>query len=419
MAIDCLDCRRRLVRLFSSLIGRRLSLCELQGAPHKRRIMHSEEIIAAAEAQTGLSADPKGAFHTGLDLLTAALRASDQVPAEGRAMLRFIWTRNLANKLKVEDYHRRHPELADSPVARPVFIMGMPRTGTTLLSNLLAADPARRCMLNWESNDPVPPPASWAAIHNDPRCLAAKARDAQLIAENPEAASRHFEPADAPTECTFIHGHEFMAAMLEALTPAPEYARWLEQEADLTIAYAYEKRFMQVLQHHTGGTWSVKMPSHALFVQSLVKVFPDARIIWTHRDPYKSTASLLSLIHSTHETFGVMGTRQYVRNRYVGQAVAHMRNAWNFERENPQQVTHVHYAQLMVDPIGVMRSVYAALGDEFTPEAELAMRRYLADNPQGKHGSHSYGLDQFGLQVSDLEPHFADYVAHFGVAMEQ
>jgi hypothetical protein len=209
-----------------------------------------------------------------------------------------------------------------------------------------------------------------------------------------------------------------MACMLEALTPAPEYARWLEQEADLTIAYAYEKRMMQVLQHHTGGTWSVKMPSHALFVGSLAKVFPDARIVWTHRDPYRATASLLSLIQSTHEGFGVQGTHDYVRGRYVDQAAAHMSNAWAFDRANPGRVTHVHYARLMTDPIGAMRDLYAAIGDDFTPEAEAAMRRYLADNPQGKHGVHSYGLEQFGLEASDLDRHFADYVAHFGVAPE-
>jgi len=378
----------------------------------------SEEIIAAAEGQTGLSAADHTDFRTGLDLLTAGLRGPFAVPQDGQDKLRFIWTRNLANKLKVEDYHRRYPGLSETPVERPLFIMGMPRTGTTLLSNLLAADPARRSMLNWESNDPVPPPASWDAIRNDPRCLAAKAVDAQLLAENPEAARRHFEPADAPTECTFIHGHEFMAAMLDALTPNPDYAAWLEQDADLTIAYSYEKRLMQVLQHRTGGTWSVKMPSHALFVESLDKVFPDARIIWTHRDPYKATASLLSLIHSTHQGFGVEGTREYVRGRYVGQAAAHTANAWAFDRAHPGRVTHVHYDRLMHDPIAEMRKLYAAIGDAFTPEAEAGMRQYLADNPQGKHGVHSYGLSEFGLEVADLEPHYADYVAHFGVAPE-
>ena len=379
--------------------------------------MYSEDIVAAAREQTGLSDFHTETFREGLDLLTANARQRDDISEAGRATLRFIWTRNLANRLKIDDYHRRHPELADSAVERPLFQLGMPRTGTTLVSNLLAADPEHRSMLSWESNDPVPP-ATRETLKTDPRCIAAKKLDEEFLRSNPEMAKRHFEPADAPTECTFIHGHEFKSCMLEAMQPAPEYSRWLRDEADLTLAYAYEKRYMQVLQHKTGGTWSVKMPSHALFLDSLVKIFPDARLVWIHRDPYKATGSLLSLIHSTHTSITTQASRDYVRETYVPQMFNHIRRARDFDRRNPGRIVHVSYARLMRDPIAEMRRLYAALGTTLSEDALAGMQAYVDANPQNKHGAHSYGLDEFGVTPAMLDEGFADYVREYDVEPE-
>jgi len=380
-------------------------------------VMHSEDIIEDARKQTGLHAFDTETFREGLDLLTANARQRDDFSEAGLGILRFFWTRNLANRLKIDDYHRRHPELADSVVERPLFQFGMPRTGTTLLNNLLAADPARRSMLSWESNDPVPP-APRETLKTDPRCIAAKQMDEQLLKANPEMAKRHFEPADAPTECTFIHGHEFKSCMLEALAPAPEYTRWLRDEADLTTAYAYEKRYMQVLQHRTGGIWSLKMPSHALFLDSLVKVFPDARLVWIHRDPYKATGSLLSLIHSTHTSTMKQVSRDYLREIYVPQMFDHVSRARDFDRRNPGRIVHVSYARLISDPIAEMRQLYFALGDPLAADALAGMQAYLDANPQNKHGAHSYGLEEFGVTPAMLDEGFADYVKEYEVEPE-
>ena len=379
--------------------------------------MRSDDIIADARQQTGLETFDSETFRDGLDLLTANARQRDDISDVGLGTLRFLWTRNLANRLKIDDYHRRHPELASSAVESPVFQFGMPRTGTTLLSNLLAADPARRSMLSWESNDPVPP-ATRETLKTDPRCLAAKAQDVELIKANPDMAKRHFEPADAPTECTFIHGHDFKACMLESLTPAPDYTRWLRDEADLTTAYAYEKRFMQVLQHKTGGIWSVKMPSHALFLDTLVKVFPDARLVWIHRDPYKATGSLLSLIHSAQTGFMKQVSRDYLREVYVPQMFDHIRRAREFDRRNPGRIVHVSYARLTSEPMAEMRRLYAGLGDSFTDEARAGMESYLAANPQNKHGAHTYDLEEFDVTPAMLDEGFADYVREYDVAPE-
>jgi len=380
-------------------------------------MLQSQDIIDDAMKQTGLTEFHSDSFLPGLDLLTANARASNDISEQGLAILRFIWTHNLACRLKVDDYHRRHPDLADTAVEAPIFQFGMPRTGTTLLSNLLATDPGLRSMLSWESNDPVPPVAK-GELKTDPRCIAAKAQDADKIKANPEMAKRHFEPADAPTECTFIHGHDFKACILEALAPAPAYTEWMSAEADLTEAYAYEKRFMQVLQHHTGGIWSVKMPSHALFLDSLVKVFPDARLVWIHRDPYKATASLLSLIEAAQREFVKKTSIDYIRGVYVPQMFAHIARAWAFDRAHPGRIAHVSYANLIQDPIAEMKALYAHLGRPFTAEVEAKMQAYCAANPQNKHGAHSYGLEDFGVDPRSLDEGFADYVEQFGVPRE-
>ena len=379
--------------------------------------MYTEDIIEDARAQTGLVDFDSETFREGLDLLTANVRQRTDFSETGLGILRYYWTLNLANRLKVNDYHRQHPELATAPVERPLFQFGMPRTGTTLLSNLLAADPARRSMLSWEANDPVPP-ATRDTLKSDPRCVAAKAKDEELIKANPEMAKRHFEPADAPTECTFIHGHEFKSCMLEALAPAPDYTRWLRQEADLTTAYEYEKRYLQVLQHKTGGRWSLKMPSHALFLDSLVKVFPDAQLVWIHRDPYKATGSLLSLIHSTQTSTMKEVSRDYLREVYVRQMFDHISRARDFDRRHPGRIVHVSYARLIDDPIAEMRQLYGALGDALSAETEAAMRSYLDAHPQNKHGAHSYGLEEFGVTTAMLDEGFADYVREYEVEPE-
>jgi len=379
--------------------------------------MYTNEIIEAAREQAGLVDFDTETFREGLDLLTANVRQRSDISETGLGVLRFYWTRNLANRLKIDDYHRRHPELSTTLVERPVFQFGMPRTGTTLVSNLLAADTARRSMLSWEANDPVPP-ATRETLKSDPRCVAAKAMDDKLLKANPEMAKRHFEPADAPTECTFIHGHEFKSCMLEALAPAPEYTRWLREQADLTLAYQYEKRYMQVLQHKASGRWSVKMPSHALFLDCLVDVFPDAQLVWVHRDPYKATGSLLSLIHSTQTSTMMQVSRDYIRDVYVRQMFDHIRRARDFDRRHPGRVVHVSYARLIDDPLAEMQKLYAALGDTLTNETQAAMRSYVAAHPQNKHGAHRYGLEEFGLTPAMLDEGFVDYVRDYDVTPE-
>jgi hypothetical protein len=335
----------------------------------------------------------------------------------GRGALAEIWISALANRLRIDDYHRRHPDLASTPVERPLFVLGMPRTGTTMASALLGADPARRSLLKWEIADSVPP-ADRDSLRTDPRCLAMKAADEAAIAADPRDAALHNEAADGPSECTFLHAQDFRSCMLEALSPVPTYSLWLLHEADLGPTYRFQKRALQVLQSRTGGIWSLKMPSHALFIRRLIEVFPDARIVWLHRDPYTAISSLCSLVENAQTKLNHTVSRDYLRENYVPQMAEHLRRPMALDAERPGLIRHLHYDRLVADPIAAMRDIYAELGDAFTPETEAGMRAWLADNPQGKFGPHIHRLADYGLSVEALESSFGDYTAHYGVARD-
>ena len=255
------------------------------------RSLAPSDVIAAARKATGLHHFDSDSFREGLDILAYDLNRSRHVTEIGLDRLQGLYVANLANRLRVADHLRRHPEVASVPVARPIFILGMPRTGTTLLSYLLDQDPAIRSLLKWEVMQSAPP-ASPGETRTDPRCLGQMRTEAAWFAADPGMAARHYEAADGPSECTFLQAQDFKSAMLESLSPVPTYGDWL-LVCDMTSAYAYQKKVLQVLQSSNAGRWTLKMPSHALFIRTLLKVFPDAQVVWTHRDPYAAMASVL------------------------------------------------------------------------------------------------------------------------------
>jgi hypothetical protein len=196
------------------------------------------------------------------------------------------------------------------------------------------------------------------------------------------------------------------------------YARFM-LECDMTSAYAYHKRFLQVQQAGVPASWNLKMPSHAIHIWWLLKTYPDARILWTHRDPFKVTGSLCSLIATTQSIYMGKPDTEFLARNYPHQLAEHVRRPMAVkDRLGDARILDVHYAQLMRDPIAEMRKVYTYLGDKFTPEAEAGMRAWLAENPQGKFGKHAYSLQQFGLSVAQLQPYYADYLARFDIESE-
>jgi hypothetical protein len=323
----------------------------------------------------------------------------------------------LAARLKTTAYLEHRSELLERPIERPVFVFGIPRTGTTLVSNLLAADPARRSPLTWEIDDPVPPPTT-ATLYTDPRATSRLDAERKLLAARPEAGKYYRSSAIYPNECVFIMAHDFKTLMWESRGKLPNYRDWIFQ-TDVTSAYRYHKRYLQLLQADAPGIWNLKMPSHALNLPTLLKVYPDARLIWTHRDPLTATGSFCSLITLGHQAFMGKVDVEWISQNCPWQAAQHADRIMDArDALGEDRTIDVHYADLLRDPISMTRNVYRALRDEFTPQAETGMRAWLDDNPQDKFGRHQYKLAQFGLSQKMIEPLFERYLARYDVEPE-
>ena len=378
----------------------------------------ADALIDAARKTTGIQDFDSESYREGLDVLVRDVnRQIGNYSEGGLGRVTNDIGHYLRNRLKVSDYLRQNPELLTRPVEPPVFVMGVPRTGTTLMSNLLAADPARRSPLTWEIDDPVPPATS-ATLLNDPRAVARLEQEKAMLAANPDMGKYYRGSAVYPNECVFFMAHDFKTLMIESKGVLPEYKEFIFS-CDMTSAYQYHKKFLQLLQQHAPGVWNVKKPSHALWLETILQVYPDARFVWTHRDPYTAAGSLMSVISLSH--MGHLGKidAEWLGKDYPWQAAEHANRIMDFrDKFGEDRVIDVHYADLLSDPVGETRKLYAKLGDAWTAEAEAGIQGWVNDNPQDKFGRHEYKLAQYGHSVESLTPMFERYLARYDVARE-
>ncbi len=378
--------------------------------------LNVDQLIEIACFRTGREDFGAESFREGLEILVGDINADDR-PAPLVERFRADLIQNLALRLKTIDYLKAHPELRERPIEKPVFVFGIPRTGTTLLSNLLNADPARRSALTWEIDDPFPPVAA-GALTSDMRAVKKLEQEKMLLEAMPEMGKYYRNSATYPNECIFFMAHDFKALSLESRGKLPNYRDWYFQ-CDMTSAYDYHKLFLQVLQHHQGGIWNLKMPSHALWLDTLKQVYPDARLVWTHRDPLTAMGSFCSIISLAHKGYAGHVDSPWIADNCTFQAVEHANRILDYrDAHGEDSIIDVHYAALRDDPLGQMKALYAALGDEWTREAEEGMSRWLAANPQDKFGRHEYRLAQFGLDEIGLRPQFDRYLSRYDVARE-
>lgn len=376
--------------------------------------MTFDEILKAARDKAAVGDPDSDSWREGLEILIRDHATTNSLTERGEGMIKGRYVEALAARMQVDDYMRKNPALATTAVKRPVFILGMPRTGTTMVSYLMDADPANRSLLKWEAYN-VAPPAAPGATRTDPRCVAEKARDEMIIKANPKGVSQHFEPGDGPTECVHLVAQDFKSLMLAVIATTPTYHDWL-LFCDMSPAFAHRKRVLQILQSTNPGRWVLKMPSDSLFIRTLFATFPDAKVIWTHRDPYAAFASSMSMRGNSRPMFNKDAGTAYMRERFPLQLAFHLARPLEMSRERPQDIYHLYYDDLVRNPLAQMKKVYAWLDDEWTDVAESGMRSWLDANPQGKFGKHSYSLADWGLSKKELEPYFSDYLRAHPVA---
>jgi hypothetical protein len=381
-----------------------------------------EDILALAQQRTGLDQIDSDSWREGLAILMEEVNSSPAFTPFGRQRILTDATDALGRRLQIHDYIQSHPEVLDAPVERPLIVLGMPRTGTTVISYLLDQDPARRSLLHWQCLSPIPP-APTEALRTDPRCLALleEQRNVLAMVKDANVPLPHWEDADGPTEDMFIHNQDFKALSWDAFLATARYAEWLIHEADMTSTYEYQKRYLQVLQSTAPGTWSLKMPSHSVHIDTLLAVFPDARLIWAHRDPYKATGSLgnlLKLPKSMTQHGDAIDFHGVGANIKAQMAMHVERPLRARDRLGDSRFFHMHYSDMMADPIGVMRRIYEWADDPLSGETEERMKAWLTEHPQDRFAPNAYSLDEYGLSVAELEPVFAEYLKTFDIEME-
>jgi hypothetical protein len=377
--------------------------------------MTVDDIIAAASARTGLTDIGDRSVLDGLGRLLAAYPAEAKFSERGLQMAYGDLVNYMSSRMQIEGWLAQNPELLERPVEKPMFVFGLPRTGTTLAINLLASDPARRSFLRWEIKDPIPP-AKPEELHAGPRYDECQAKCMMALEYMPQIAAIHMEFADSPTECQFLMTPSFCAQVYEALADIPSYRQWFLHEADYLPAFRFHKRTLQALQHHTGGRWTLKNPWHPLFLDALTEVYPDAQLVMTHRDPVEVVGSCCSLIKYSRAVYSDNVDLKAIGRTFMEtfRIMIDRQNAFR-AKHGAGSIHDVQYVDTVRDPIGTVKRIYEAFDEDVTPEAEAAMNAYMADNPKGKHGKHEYDLAEYGLSAGEVREMFKDYVEDFDI----
>jgi hypothetical protein len=371
-------------------------------------MIQSDEIITAARAMAGID-DPVD--QGTLDNLGRYLKAANteaRLSETGEAALRQTLVSALHNRLRVERYAAEHPKLLEAPIERPMFLFGFPRTGTTLAVNLINRDPSRRGFLRWEAEDPIPPVRA-GELRTDPRCFAKQAQLDEEARLMPHIAAIHYEDADSVTECQLSMIHTFCTHMFEAVTEVPSWREWFLQTSYLPT-FQYHKKLLQVMQAEQKGRWLLKNPWHALFLADLTAVYPDAQYVMTHRDPVEVVGSYCSLVKTFRRLYSDDVDLKNIADSTIDIFQRMYRGALAHKAEHGEgSIYDLRYDALMRDPIGEIRKLYGHFGEPWTEAAEEAMKTFLANNPQGKHGHHLYSLEEYGLTPEYVREQFADY----------
>ncbi len=380
-------------------------------------------LLEQAARETGLDDFGADLFSEPLGVLLESLEREAGLSALGRLTAWSTLLQFMKSRLLIEDQCRREPAIMSLPVERPIIIAGLPRSGTTHLHNLIAADPALRHLPWWEALEPVPPRDEQEAprITPDPRIARAASGIAQRDAVMPAFKRMHDMWPEHAHEEIHLLGVAGSTLFFETLGgPAPSWRDYY-LASDQTPWYRYLRKILQVLQFLRGGKrWVLKSPQHLEQFGPLLRVFPDAVCVVTHRDPVSITASMATML-----AYAARLARDPVRPEEIGRYWAdrgeRLLRSCSAAREHlpAKQSLDLHFDAFMRDDIAAVRRVYALAGQPFDKSVEARMRAFMAEHPRGKHGRVRYELSDLGLDRATLRRRLAFYVERFGVALEE
>jgi len=375
-----------------------------------------EELVDTACRKTGLENFGGDSWREGLEVLVRSALTEAQFNDIGEPVFYQSIVRALTNRLHIEDWYVRHPEIDEQEVDIQLLGVGFPRTGSTALSHLLAEDTRYRNLLIWEEGEPCPPPGI------DPEADARRRDNARSMMEQRQ---RHMpekllsmlpRSATGPLEDHDLMSLEFKAQIFLVAAHLPSYADFFVN-CDMEPTYRYEKRVLKLLQWKTAQkTWRLKSPTHSLFLEDYEKVFPQARFVQTHRDVSKVLPSVSDLYFTM-----LAATNRDVDPLYVGELnMEHWGLALDrmlAYREDPQRDSKffdIGFATFQTDPIAEIRRLYDWLGEALSGATVARMRAWREDNQRDKFGRHEYNAAQFGITDAALAERFGAYRRRFG-----
>jgi hypothetical protein len=374
-------------------------------------------LIAEARGLAQLDDFGRDSFREGLSVYCDSVGSQAQLNELGETAVRANIVGSLVNRLRVVDWAHRHPSVAAESIDAPLVVIGMFRAGTTFLSYVLERDARNRALLRWEAGESVPPPTP-ETLHDDPRIETARFGNDMLEQINPRIRAIHHEEPDGPTECITLMSQDFKSLSWEAISNVPAYGEWL-LGVDHLSAYEYHRLALQVLQHGgVRGRWTLKSPHHAIALDALTAVYPDAQLVLLHRDPVALCASVCSLIDTLSSTFSDADHRAYIADHWVAMLEESVRRIDAFRAAHPAHpIVDVQYDDLMRDPVATVDAIYSAFpgGLQLDGPARAAMTEYVAAHPKDGLGVHGYDLAEYGLDAAVLAERFSGYTERYGV----
>jgi hypothetical protein len=387
-----------------------------------RRPLAFDDLVGAARRSTGLEDFGDAAFAAPMRRFLDACASEADLGLIGRLATRWDAVRFLTNLLQLRAAETRMPDIMDEPVQRPVFITGLPRSGTTFLHRMMMADPASRAPLVFETIHPYPP-ADAGPDHRAAR-VARQLRTFEFLA--PEFRSLHPLQATSPQECSEITAHVFRSLRFDTTYHVPSYRTWLDTDPQSHLpAYLFHKRFLQHLQHQAGPAaprprWVLKCPDHLFALSAIRAVYPDARIVFVHRDPVKVLLSVTRLTEVLRRPFtrrldpieiGRQESLRWLDGTREMMAVGD-------DAGVAEPVCHVHYLDLVSDPVATVEQVYASFDMPLPRPVMQTMQSYVTAQPNGGYGAHQYRFEDHGLDADAERVKFRPYMLRFGVTPE-
>lgn len=388
--------------------------------------LSAQSILAEAAAVTGLEDFGPADFLPRLELLCAQWNADEGLHNLGRLSLRNKLLQHARSRLLIQDTLRRHPQIHDVQLNTPIIVAGLPRSGTTHLLNLMAADSRLRALPLWESYEPVPMPGEQPGIDGvDPRYQRCAEQWQMMQSMSPLLAAMHPMNPDHIHEELELMGPDFASYNYEWLSPSP---LWRDHyyATDQTPHYQYMKTVLRLLTwqdgDHSGAKtqWVLKCPQHLEQLPVLRQVFPDAMVAVTHRDPVSVIQSAITML-----AYGQRSTRHVVEPQallhYWTERVVHLLQACTSDRDCLGQARSIDvlFHEFMADDLAMVENIYERAGLAMTPQARAELQSYLADHPRGKHGQVVYDLrGDFGVEPQALRQRFDFYFERFPVRVE-